>query len=79
MGDLHLVLPALNLSILHTGILIVVQQIRWVMVSCNRLDYHMSFLSLSTWDILSKFYSLSFFVGPLLHALKFWLGGWDGF
>ena len=30
MGDLHLVLPALNLSILDAGILIMVQQVKIV-------------------------------------------------
>ena len=33
MGDLHLVLPALNLSNLNAGILIMMQQVRLRMVS----------------------------------------------
>ena len=48
MGDLHLVLPALNLSTLNTGILIMMQQVRLMMFSLNMVDYSMSFLSLST-------------------------------
>ena len=48
MGDLHLVLPALNLSTLDDGILIMVQQERMMMFSLNMVDYSVSFLSLST-------------------------------
>ena len=48
MGDLHLVLPALNLSTLNTGILIMIQEVRLVMFSLNMVDYSMSFLWLST-------------------------------
>ena len=48
MGDLHLVLPALNLSILNAGILIMMQQVRLMMFSLNTVDYSMSFLLLST-------------------------------
>ena len=48
MGDLHLVLPALNLSTLNAGILIIMQQVRLMMFSLNMVDYSMSFLSLST-------------------------------
>ena len=48
MGDLHLVLPALNLSTLNAGILIMMQQVRLMMFSLNMVDYSMSFLSLST-------------------------------
>ena len=48
MGDLHLVLPAMILSTLDSGILIMVQQVRLMMFSLNMLDYSMSFLSLST-------------------------------
>ena len=33
MGDLHLVLPALNLSTLNAGILIMMQQVRLMMFS----------------------------------------------
>ena len=47
-GDL--VLPALNLSILDAGILIMVQQVRLMMFSLNMVDYPMTFLLLSTWD-----------------------------
>ena len=35
MGDLHLVLPALNLSTLNAGILIIMQQVRLMMFSLN--------------------------------------------
>ena len=48
MGDLHLVLPALNLSTLNAGILIMMQQVRLTMFSLNMVDYSMSFLALST-------------------------------
>ena len=48
MGDLHWVLPALNLSTLNAGILIITQQVRLMMFSLNMVDYSMSFLSLST-------------------------------
>ena len=48
MGDLHLVLPALNLSTLNAGILIMMQQVRLMMFSLNTVDYSMSFLLLST-------------------------------
>ena len=48
MGDLHLVLPALNLSTLDAGILIMVQYVRLMMFSLNIVDYPMSFLLLST-------------------------------
>ena len=79
MGDLYLVLPALNLSTLDAGILIMVQEVRLMMFSLNMVDYTMSFLSLSTCDffagqvggtILNLSYSLTFDVGPLLHAKK---------
>ena len=72
MGDMHLVLPALNLSTLNAGILIMMHQVRSMMFLLNMVDYSMSFLSLSTLDffygqvggiILSKFYSLCFVVG----------------
>ena len=42
--DMHLVLPALNLSILDAGILIMVQEVRLMMFSLNMVDYPMSFL-----------------------------------
>ena len=48
MGDLHLVLPAVNLSTLNAGILIMMQQVRLIMFSLNMVDYSMSFLLLST-------------------------------
>ena len=41
MGDLHLVLPALNLSTMNAGILIMMQQVGLMM---NMVDYSMSFL-----------------------------------
>ena len=53
MGDLHVVFPALNLSTLDSGILIMVQQqVRLMMFSINMVDYSTSFLSLSLvyWD-----------------------------
>ena len=74
MGDKHLVLPALNLSTLNAGILIMMQQVRLMM---NMVDYSMSFLLLSTRDFfpgqvggttLNLSYSLRFIVGPFLHA-----------
>ena len=49
MGDLHIVLPALNLSNLNAGILMMMQQVRLMMFSLNMVDYSMSFLLLSTW------------------------------
>ena len=48
MGDLHLVLPSLNLSILDAGNLIMLQQVSLMMFSLNMVDNRMSFLSLST-------------------------------
>ena len=48
MGDLHLVHPALNLSILDAGILIMVQQVRLMMFFLTMVDYPMSFLLLSS-------------------------------
>ena len=48
MGDLNLVLPALNSLPWDAGILILVQQVRLMMFSLKMLDYSMSFLSLST-------------------------------
>ena len=77
MEDLHLVLPALNLSTLNAGILIMMQKVRLRMFSLNMVDYSMSFLLLSTWiffdrqvvgTILSRFYFLGFVEGPLLHG-----------
>ena len=77
MGDLHLVLLALNLSILDVAILIMVQQVSLMMSYLTMVDYPVSFLLLSTWiffggqvegTILRCSYSLSFVVGPLPHA-----------
>ena len=77
MGVLHVVLPALNLSTLNAGILIMMQQLRLMMFSLNTVDYSMSFLLLSTQNFfcwtsggttLNLSYSLRFIVGPLLHA-----------
>ena len=48
MGDLHLVHPALNLSTLDAGILIMMRQVSLMMFSLNMVDYPMSFLLLST-------------------------------
>ena len=50
MGDLHLVLPALNMITLNAGILIMMQQVRLMMFALNMVEYSMSFLWLSTWD-----------------------------
>ena len=47
MGDLHLVLPALNLSNLDAGILMMMKQVRLMMFSLNMVNYTMSFLLLS--------------------------------
>ena len=49
MGDLNLVLPSMNLSILYAGILIMVQQVSLMMSYLTMLDYPVSFLLLSTW------------------------------
>ena len=63
-------------ELVYLGILIMVQQVRMMMFSLNMVDNSMSFLSLFTLifygqvggTILSKFYSLGFVVGPLLHT-----------
>ena len=52
MVDLHLVLPALNLSTMDAGILIMVQLVRMMGFSLNMVDYSMSFLSLSTLKVI---------------------------
>ena len=39
IGNLHLVLPALNLFTLNVGILIMMQQVRLMMFSLNMVDY----------------------------------------
>ena len=49
MGDLHLVLLALNLSILDVAILIMVHQVSLMMSYLTMVDYPMSFLLLYTW------------------------------
>ena len=46
--QLHLILPALNLSTLNAGILIMMQQVRFMMFLLNMLDYSIYFLSQST-------------------------------
>ena len=51
MGDLHLVHPALNWSILNVGISIMVQQVSLMMFSLTMVDYPMSFLLLSSWVV----------------------------
>ena len=77
MGDLQLVDPALNLSTLDAGILILMEEVSLMMFSLNMVDSPMSFLLLSSWNlfdgqvqgtILRCSYSLSFVMGPLLHA-----------
>ena len=49
---LHLVLLALNLSILDAGILIMVQQVSLMMSYLTMVDYPVSYLLLSTWILL---------------------------
>ena len=69
MGDLHLVLPALNLSTLNAGFSIMMQQVRLMMFSLNMVDYSMSFFAGQVGGTtLNLSYSLRFIVGPLLHA-----------
>ena len=89
MGDLHLVLPALNLSTLNAGISIMMQQVRLMMFSLNMVDYSMSFLLLSTWvffcwtsrgDHSEPFLLFDFLCGTLPSCSKVmgWGGGpWD--
>ena len=48
MGDLHLVLPSLNLSILNAGILKKVQHGSLMMCTLIMVDFPLSFLSLYT-------------------------------
>ena len=76
LGDLHLVLLALNLSTLDAGILIMVQKVRMMMLSLHMADYFVSFLSLS---LLFGFCS-----GTPLSCLKvygwwWWVGGLQDF
>ena len=84
MGDLHLVLPALNLSTLNAGILIMMQQVRLMMFSLNMVDYSMSFLLLSSWDFFcwtsrgdhsEPFLLFDFYCGTPPSCLKV-MGGW---
>ena len=63
--DLHLVHPALNLSILDAGILIMVQQVRLMMFFLTMVDYPMSFLLLSSWN----FFLLDKYRGPFQDVL----------
>ena len=74
-----MVLPALNLSILDAGILIMVQQVSLMMFSLNMADYPTSFLSLSTLNLFgltsngdhSKMFLLfDFFCGTPPSCLK---------
>ena len=60
MGDLHLVHPALNLSVLDAGIMIMVQQVSLMMFSLNMVDYRMSFLLLSRWN----YFLVDKYIGP---------------
>ena len=48
MGDLDLVLLALNLSIMDAGILIMVQQVSLMMSFLTMVGYPISFLLVST-------------------------------
>ena len=61
MGDLHLVLLALNLSIMDAGILIMVQQVRLMMFSLNIMDYPV------LWDPSSCLKVMGWVVGGLKH------------
>ena len=47
MGELHLVVHALNLSTMNAGILIMVQQVRLMMYSLNMVDFYVSFVLLA--------------------------------
>ena len=71
--DLHLELPALNLSILDDGILKRVQHGSLLMFSLTMADYLPCTSSHCPpgqveGTILSKFYSFGLAEGPLLHA-----------
>ena len=76
MGDLHLILPALNLSTLNASILIMMQQVRLIMFSLNMvhvhvlpLAVHLRFFCLTRSGDYSEPFSLfEFFRWPLLHA-----------
>ena len=84
MGDLHLVLLALNLSILDVAILIMVHQVSLMMSYLTMVDYPVSFLLLSTWiffwwtsrgDHSKMFLLFEFCCGPPPSCLKVG-GGW---
>ena len=71
--------PALNLYILDADILMIVQKVRLMMFSLNKVDYPLFFLLLSTWNcfvgqvdgtILRCSYPLSFFCGTPPPCLK---------
>ena len=77
MGDLHLVLPELNLSILDAGILIMMQQVSLMIFSLTMVDYPMTFLLLHSefflgghvqGTILRCSYSLKFVVWFMLKS-----------
>ena len=83
MGDLHLIHPALNLSTLDAGILILMQQVSLMTFSLNMVDYPMSFLLLSSWiffwwtstgDNSKMFLFIVFCCGTPPSCLK--VGGW---
>ena len=91
MGDLHLVYPALNLSILDASILIMVQQVSLMMFSLNMVDYSMSFLLPSSWiffwwtstgDHSKMFFLFEFCCGTHPSCLKvmgwWWWWWWVG-
>ena len=65
MGDLHLVLPALNLSKLNAGILIMMQQVILMMFSLNMVG--------GLWDFSVSPRPLGF------GFLSFWVFGFLGF
>ena len=85
MGDLHLVQPALNLSTLDAGILIMMRQVSLMMFSLNMVDYPMSFLLLSSWiffwwtstgDHSKMFLLFEYCCGTPPSCLKV-MGGWS--
>ena len=71
-----MVLPALNLSTLNAGILIMMHQVRLMMFSLNMVDYSISFLSLSAClqakkgDDSKPFLLYEFFCGTPPSCLK---------
>ena len=83
MGYLHLVHPALNLSTLDAGILIMMQQVSLMMFSLYMVDYPMYFLLLSSWilfwwtstgDYSKMFLLFEFYCGTPPSCLK--VRGW---